>query len=205
MSKATKPYPRKSRGKQARSGGSFMVYVVLGIIVVVVIAIAVNAVQTANGANSVSSTGVMGTPIAVDSRQHIPTDQVPGPYTNPPSGGAHFPVTFPAKFYQETDIASLPAHPEGYLVHNLEHGYVIFWYNCQANPAVNCANLKKAIQNVMDTYGGVKLIAFPWPALDVPLAMSSWGQIYKLAAPDEKIMRQFVTSNRFQAPEPNGQ
>ena len=103
------------------------------------------------------------------------------------------------------DIPTLPAHPEGYLVHNLEHGYVIFWYNCKANPAINCTDLKKAILNVMDTYGGVKLIAFPWPTLDVPLAMSSWGRIYKLNIPDERLMRQFVTSNRFQAPEPNGQ
>ena len=102
------------------------------------------------------------------------------------------------------DIPTLPAHPEGYLVHNLEHGYVIFWYNCKANPAINCTDLKKAILNVMDTYGGIKLIEFPWLTLGVPLAMSSWGRIYKLNIPDEKLMRQFVTSNRFQAPEPNG-
>jgi hypothetical protein len=30
----------------------------------------------------------------------------------------------------ESQFATLPEHLEGYLAHNLEHGHVIFWYNC---------------------------------------------------------------------------
>ena len=33
-------------------------------------------------------------------------------------------------------MPNLPQYPEGYLVHNLEHGYVIFWYNCAADPSL---------------------------------------------------------------------
>lgn len=153
-----------------------------------------------------SNLPLMGTPFPITSRNHVPTDQPPGPYnSDPPTNGAHYPSTLPARFYNESDLASLPSHPEGYLVHNLEHGYVIFWYNCQADPAIDCNTLKQQIQSVMNEYGGTKLIAFPWKTLDVPVAMTSWGRLLKLKSVDLDIMRQFVRSNRYQAPEPTGE
>jgi len=169
----------------------------LGILAVaVVIFFAVNA-PPANAA-------LMGDEVPmILSRDHIPTDSVPGPYnSNPPAGGAHYPIDFTEHFYQESELATLPAHPEGYLVHSLEHGYVIFWYNCQA-AGTNCDSLKKTIQDVMDQTGGKKLIAFPWTNMDVPLAMTSWGRIMKFQTPDPAVMKQFVESNRYQAPEPD--
>lgn len=99
----------------------------------------------------------------------------------------------------------MPPHPEGYLVHNLEHGYVIFWYNCQADPTMDCSTLKQQIQSVMNEYGGAKLIAFPWKTLDAPVAMTSWGRLLKLQSVVLDIMRQFVRSNRYQAPETTGE
>lgn len=150
-----------------------------------------------------ASAGLMGDEVPILSRDHIPTDSVPGPYnSNPPAGGAHYPIDFTEHFYQESELASLPAHPEGYLVHSLEHGYVIFWYNCQA-ANTDCASLKQTIQGVMDQTGGKKLIAFPWTSMDVPLAMTSWGRIMKFQTPDAAVMKQFVESNRYHAPEPD--
>lgn len=99
----------------------------------------------------------------------------------------------------------MPPHPEGYLVHNLEHGYVIFWYNCQADPTMDCSTLKQQIKSVMNEYGGAKLIAFPWKTLDAPVAMTSWGRLLKLQSVVLDIMRQFVRSNRYQAPETTGE
>src|SRR5512146_2282302 len=122
----------------------------------------------------------------------------------PPAGGTHYPVDYTAKFYQESDLASLPAHPEGYLVHSLEHGYVIYWYNCKADPKIDCAALKQTIQKAMDAAGGTKLIAFPWSSMDVPVAMTSWGRILKMATPDEATMVKFANSNRYKSPEPDG-
>jgi hypothetical protein len=99
-------------------------------------------------------------------------------------------------------LATLPKYPQGYLVHSLEHGYVIFWYNCKA-PNTDCAALKQTIQSVMDATGGTKLIAFPWSDMDVPLAMTSWGRILKFPTPDPALMKRFVERNRYQAPEPD--
>jgi hypothetical protein len=153
--------------------------------------------------NSAKSVELMGDEVAIPSRDHVPTDTPPGPYkSNPPAGGAHYATDFPAKFYQETDLTTLPKNPQGYLVHSLEHGYVIFWYNCQV-PNTDCAALKQTIQKVMDETGGIKLIAFPWTDMDIPLAMTSWGRILKFPSPDPVLMKQFVERNRYQAPEPD--
>jgi hypothetical protein len=35
------------------------------------------------------------------------------------------------------------------------------------------------------------------------LAMTSWGRILNFTTPDPVVMKQFVETNRYQAPEPN--
>ena len=147
--------------------------------------------------------GLMGEEVAISSSSHISNDTLPGPYSsNPPAGGPHYETTLPTKFYQESDLATLPKNPLGYLVHNLEHGYVIFWYNCQvAN--TDCPALKQAIQNVMNETGGTKLIAFPWAEMNTPLTMTTWGRLLRFTTPDPAKMKQFVERNRYQAPEPD--
>jgi len=155
--------------------------------------------------NSFASSGLIGNPVPITSRAHVDPSQDPGPYnSNPPAQGPHFPTTLPARFYNDGDIAKMAPFPQGYLVHNLEHGYVIFWYNCANLPADECSSMQQAVKDVMAQFGGDKLIAFPWPNMDVPLAMTSWGRILKLNSVDTKMMAQFVKSNRYQAPEPDG-
>jgi hypothetical protein len=179
------------------------IYLYGGIGVAVIAVVVVIVLLVSNGA--ASSGGLLGDEVPNPSRDHVPTTGLPGPYaTNPPAGGAHYDTPFSAKFFLESDLAALPAHPEGYLVHSLEHGYVIFWYNCQA-PNTDCATLKQTIQKVMDTTGGTKLIAFPWPTMDVPLAMTSWGRILKFPTIDTALMEKFVIKNRYQSPEPDGE
>ncbi len=175
--------------------------IIFGVSIVAIVVVIAVILLSAN--NSPVSAGLMGDAVAIPSRDHVPNDTVPGPYnSNPPAGGAHYDTDFTAGFYQETDLATLPKNPQGYLVHSLEHGYVIFWYNCQA-ANTDCAALKQTIQSVMDETGGDKLIAFPWSDMDVPLAMTSWGRILKFPSPDPALMKQFVERNRYQAPEPD--
>ncbi len=196
-----KKSPRQIQREAQRRKQSQQKVFLYGSLAVVVVAVIAGIVFFANQAPA--SSGLMGDPVGIPSRDHVPTNTPPGPYlSNPPAGGAHYDTDYPAKFFQESDLATLPAHPEGYLVHSLEHGYVIFWYNCQA-PNTDCTALKKTIQTVMDQAGGTKLIAFPWTGMDVPLAMTSWGRILKFARADPTVMAQFVQHNRYQAPEPD--
>ena len=135
---------------------------------------------------------------------HIQEGTPPGPYpSDPPAGGVHYGSDFPAQFFQETDVESLPEYPEGYLVHNLEHGYVIFWYNCAVLDETGCNNLKDGIQKVMSDNGGTKLIAFPWKTIDVPLVITSWGKLQRFDTFNAAQASAFVKANRNHAPEPN--
>jgi hypothetical protein len=185
--------------RKKRTQRNILLYGGLGIALVavaVIVYLVVSQQQSTSG-------GPIGEEIAIPSRNHVADSAEPGPYlSNPPAGGAHYSTDYTEKFYQESDLPGLPAHPEGYLVHSLEHGYVIFWYNCQA-ANTDCAALKQSIQTVMDQTGKEKLIAFPWSKMDMPLAMTSWGRLLKFKTPDEKLMKQFVLRNRYQAPEPD--
>lgn len=188
---------REAKRKKA-TRQKVIVYSGLGLAVIAVVVIIILLSGT-----FLNSASLMGDEVAITSSDHVPIDTPPGPYSsNPPAGGTHYDSDFSAKFYQDSDLATLPTNPEGYLVHSLEHGYVIFWYNCQVS-GIDCSGLKQTIQTVMDDTGNTKLIAFPWEDMDVPLAMTSWGRILKFTQPDAAQMKQFVERNRYHAPEPN--
>ena len=132
--------------------------------------------------------------------QHIPLDSDPGEYnSDPPTSGPHYPEEARAGFYDRNNYT----FPAGYLVHNLEHGYVILWYNCDLLDETGCTDLKEQIQSVMDDLGGTKLIAYPWPSLDVPLVMSSWGRLQRFETFDSEQAKAFYRANLNRAPEPD--
>jgi hypothetical protein len=100
-------------------------------------------------------------------------------------------------------LNAIPENPEGYLVHNLEHGYVIFWYNYNLLDEQECNDLKGQIQATMDEHNGVKLIAMPRNSIDVPLVLTSWGRMQKFETFDSDSVNSFISRNRNRAPEPN--
>jgi hypothetical protein len=55
----------------------------------------------------------------------------------------------------------------------------------------------------MDEFNGLKLIAFPWNSLEVPVAMTSWGRLQRFETFDLSRARAFVKANRNRAPEPD--
>ncbi|MBI3761698.1 MAG: DUF3105 domain-containing protein, partial [Chloroflexi bacterium] len=94
------------------------------------------------------------------------------------------------------------------LVHNLEHGYVVIWYNCSGLESSACDDLQQRIQGVMDRAGSAgvlggssKLIAVTRPTLDVQVAATSWGRMLKQPALDERELLAFIKDFRNKAPE----
>jgi hypothetical protein len=147
---------------------------------------------------------VVGDEVPVTTQEHVPDGSALGEYpSDPPAGGKHYPGTYTAGFYTEADAETLPKEPAGYLVHNLEHGYIIYWYNCAANPSVNCEELQNGIKQVMGEFNNRKVIGFPWPSLQEPLVLTSWGRILRLDGLDLDAMRSFTKNNMNKAPEPN--
>lgn len=130
---------------------------------------------------------------------HIPVDTDPGQYnSDPPTSGPHYAEELNAGFYETSDHQ----YPAGYLVHNLEHGYIVFWYNCALLDDADCTELKTQIKSVMDEVNNFKVIAYPWDSIDVPVVMTSWGRLQKVQTFDTAQARAFYETNLNNAPEP---
>ena len=140
-----------------------------------------------------------GEAIPVMTTTHITVDSDPGKYnSDPPTSGPHYAEEAQAGFY-DTNIYQFPA---GYLVHNLEHGYILFWYNCDLLDETGCTNLKDQIKATMDNLGNARMIAYPWNSLDVPLVLSSWGRLQKFEVFDAEQAKAFYRANLNRSPEP---
>jgi hypothetical protein len=194
MSKSKKQQVRERRRRQKIR--SNLIWGVLGAVGIGVIGLLVwQGVRPAVG---------IEVEIPANYSEHVEDGVEPGPFpSDPPAGGRHYASEFDAGFYEVTSPQAQVPYPEGYIGHNLEHGYVIFWYNCSLVSDVECDSLKTDIKSVMDDFGGSKLIAFPWPSLDVPVAMTSWGRLQRFDSFESKLAASFIKSNRNKAPEPN--
>ncbi len=132
---------------------------------------------------------------------HVPEGSDPGPYnSDPPTSGRHYEEHFASRFFD----TSTYTYPEGFLVHNLEHGYVIFWYNCSLLTARECDGLKTEIKSIMDEVDMYKVIAFPWNSLQQPVVMTSWGRLLRFEQFDTQIAAAFIEKYQNAAPEPQG-
>jgi hypothetical protein len=133
---------------------------------------------------------------------HVPEGTDPGPYnTDPPSSGRHYPSSLPAGFYFEGDIED--PYPAGLLVHSLEHGYIIFWYNCSILTPEDCTDLQAQISEVMERADNFKVIAYPWESINSPVVMTSWGRMRSFDQFDLELALEFIQRNRNKAPEPH--
>jgi hypothetical protein len=143
-----------------------------------------------------------GETIPIQSRDHIQPGQPHDPYTtDPPTSGPHYDQPVEAGFYEE-------APADEYLVHNMEHGHVIIWYNCTGLSEADCTALKDDLRNTMGragvsaVTGTLKLNAVPRPSLDVPIVLTSWGHMQRLDAFDRDAILTFIRAYRDEAPEP---
>ena len=131
-------------------------------------------------------------------------------HTLPPSSGDHYPVWAAYMTYDQ------PV-PEGYWVHNLEHGSIVLSYNCGE---AGCASDIAAAQQMIDQYAddpicladneGVRhrFVMTPDPRLDVRFAASAWGWTLRANCFDPSAFLAFAKAHYGQGTEPlcnNGQ
>ncbi len=99
--------------------------------------------------------------------------------TAPPSHGRHFaaPATINSRgFYTKSDAPRLEE-----LVHNLEHGYNVVWYDPDAVTGQQLEDLKTLAAKFRDDNETRKFIAVPWDAArgkfpaGKTIAMAHWG------------------------------
>ena len=138
----------------------------------------------------------------IEGQAHVP-ECLPIQYrSNPPSSGDHYGVWAAFKIYSN-------AIPEGYWVHDLEHGAIVLTHNCpdgcDADVAAAAAMLDglPADPACLASGNGVRgrNIMTPDPKLDVPFAASAWGYTLRAKCFDPDAFRSFAMRHRGQAPE----
>lgn len=123
-------------------------------------------------------------------RDHIEVGaEHPAYNSNPPSGGWHYGLTARKKFYDE------PV-PDGYIIHNMEHGDIWIAYH----PRVS-----QEVKNELKKFAFSKILISPREQNDTDIALVAWERVDKFnldgqALPESRI-RDFIKRYRNKGPE----
>lgn len=125
--------------------------------------------------------------LANEGRDHLTPEQTPTYKTVPPTSGTHNPIWEQAGvFDSNVDVTKL--------VHSLEHGYVILYYNGISQNEINSlVNIQRS-----DSY---KVIVAPYPNMPYKVAIVAWTHRQTCDGVNEAAIRSFIAQFRNQGPE----
>jgi hypothetical protein len=143
-------------------------------------------------------------PPLMSSFAHVPIGTTVDWNSNPPSSGPHYPIW--AAFQAYTSPV-----PRGYYVHDLEHGAIVFLYNCGSG---GCPEVVSTLQAASDSLpddplcaqtGGpgvrVRTVITPDPLIPTRVAAAAWGWIYLADCADLPTLEQFAKAHYGQGRE----
>jgi hypothetical protein len=132
---------------------------------------------------------------ADEGRDHIWPDHPVEYQTMPPTSGPHFPDPTAPGFY-----TTRPAF--GYLVHSLEHGSVVIYYDpAQLSPEIE-KSLRAFIKANSDTEIGIA--AVPDADYKYPFILTAWDKMLGLDKYDPRVVRAFLAEYLGRGPESPG-
>lgn len=111
--------------------------------------------------------------------------------TDPPTSGLHYDQTVKAGFY---DVVKGKEN----LVHNLEHGNIVIYYDPKISDDVKTQLKGLAERNKADFAG---VVVVPRPEGDSPLILTAWGHMMKLQGWDKKQIDGFLDKYIGRGPE----
>ena len=122
--------------------------------------------------------------------------------TKPPSSGNHYPIWAAYKCYAS-------AIPEGFWVHNLEHGAIVLSYHCPGGCTADVAAAQAWIDALPDDPlcavdagdARVRVVMTPDANLDVKFAASAWGWTLRANCFDPVAFTAFSQAHYGQGPE----
>lgn len=137
-----------------------------------------------------------------EKNEHTPQNGDPVNYTvAPPTSGNHSPTPLPfgKRFYSRDENP-----PPERAVHNLEHGYIVVWYDSKVTDA-QVSVLEEAASGAEG-----KFLVVPWTRGDFPgdkhIVLTSWGQKQECGDVSGAVMKKFQDNhggNKSKAPEKN--
>lgn len=131
-----------------------------------------------------------GEAVADLGREHVPVGTAVEYNSNPPTSGSHYASWTKRGVYDE-------AIEDGYLIHSLEHGYVIISYRCEEE----CQQLKDSLKNFYEQHKQKRLIVVPRADLKTLVALTAWGRLLALPEWDEKQAEEFLRAWENRGPE----
>lgn len=142
-----------------------------------------------------------GTKVPILGRGHVQESVHPEYDSNPPTSGPHYEKT------EEWGIYDKPLVPEK-LVHNLEHGGIVIFYNCNYPPTTTgqedtaewkekqkkrCDSIKSSLKDIVERLQKKdrKIIVAPSSTLDTTIAVTAWGWYDKMLNVEEERIFNF--------------
>lgn len=154
------------------------------------------------GRGTSSGGGNVGIRQIDDGRSHIEEGIAGGPYNSiPATSGPHWSsATSPGNWGVYSN-----AQPQERMVHNMEHGGIVIWYQPARLDATGLAALTNYVQQQITT-SQFKVILTPWSGADFghPIAVTAWNWLLYLDSPDVDAVRTFFDAHYGDAPEPFG-
>jgi hypothetical protein len=143
-------------------------------------------------------------PIGTDCRAQ-PDVCGPNPYSSlPATSGPHWDPSGIANW----GVYTTP-QPETQLIHNLEHGGIVIWYDAEALTAEDVAALASYVetQTASGVSGRYKFTLSPWGGSDplpAPVVATAWRWSMELQTADTSAIDDFARAHYGNAPEPGG-
>jgi hypothetical protein len=104
-------------------------------------------------------------------------------------------------------VYSTPQREEQ-LIHNLEHGGIVIWYDPDALEQSDVDTLAQYVnrQTASGISGRYKFILSPWDGPDFghPIAVTAWRQLLYLDEVDTSVIDDFARAHYGRSPEPGG-
>jgi hypothetical protein len=124
-------------------------------------------------------------------------------YTSvPATSGQHWPpsATTPGPWGVYTST-----QPQERMIHNLEHGGIVIWYQPAQIAPADLTALTQFVQQQITTER-FKMVLVPWSGADFghPIAVTAWNWLLYLDAADLDKIRAFSDAHYGDAPEPFG-
>lgn len=187
---------RKRRAATAQRNARMRQFVLLGVATLIILGIIVAAVVT-RGFGMMNQ--AVGHTVAIEGSDHVAEGSAIAYKSRPPSSGPHYPT-----WSQNFGLLDPPI-PAGTWVHNLEHGVVVFLYNCPSG----CADV---VQQFRDLYaelplgrnargGRARAIIESYSDMDHKIAAVAWGWVLELDEFDKDQLRQFYEARIDRGPE----
>jgi hypothetical protein len=128
----------------------------------------------------------------MEGRTHVPVGTIVVYMTDPPTSGNHYPTPQQGGYF-ETPIAA------GFLVHSMEHGGIIIYYN----PATVTDAQKNSLKALAQAHPGAfsQVICVPRNDPAYPIILTAWTHRLRLTTYDQRRIDGFVTLFLDQGPE----